>query len=455
MNPPSNAAANRGRSSRPKAERASRTGRSNRAHDRPVPQPNPTENWPFPLNNPSTRTATTAGRRLAAVNQTPAFQLDATASGIAEQGSEPSFAERAIQEQLALTAWCSPPADGRTSLTVTFTGKLLKARDNGATTSDGITHDNFEIDKTFERVGRTGPQAVTIRVRDVTAGEWKVSARLREPPPPGGRRRQRRPSLTSPAIPVGGWSLRRRPPGTTGESRAKTHFPPLSLAVGVMPGVWMLMAVAGTALGLLVQQILVGELHPRPSGTLGVSLAALSGAIIVAKAWFVLLHRRQSRFDGWAVQGFVAGFLIVALGMLVGSGSRVGAYFDTASAGLFTGLAVGRVGCFFAGCCSGRPTSSRWGLWSSNQTVGCRRVPTQLMESALAATVATGSGLSVAAAGSRGGWVFVAAIGAYTALRQGVLALRDEARQSPTWSRVVAAAAATAALVAVVAAALV
>jgi len=76
------------------------------------------------------------------------------------------------------------------------------------------------------------------------------------------------------------------------------------------------------------------------------------------------------------------------------------------------------------------------------------------MESALVAAIATGSALSVATAGPREGWVFVAAVGAYTTLRQVVLAQRDEARQSRRGPRAVAAAASAVTLAAAVAGAL-
>jgi redox-sensing transcriptional repressor len=39
------------------------------------------------------------------------------------------------------------------------------------------------------------------------------------------------------------------------------------------------------------------------------------------------------------------------------------------------GLAVGRVGCFFTGCCASRSSASRWALWSSNRSVGLRTRP--------------------------------------------------------------------------------
>lgn len=338
------------------------------------------------------------------------------------------------------------------NLTVRFAGHLVNRRsdeDNGEPSPP--TNDRFSIDETFERVGRAGPVAVTARIRDVTPGDWSVTATVvseTEAARRGGRRPRRSPDA---GLPVSSWSLRRRPPAGPGECALSTHLPPLAVGAGIIPVVWAVTAVIGTVVGLILQQVVVADVHPRPRGTLIVSIAGVAAGIVAAKVWFVVLHRREPRFEGWAVQGFLAGFAVVAVSLLLASGTAVGAYLDTAAPGLFTGLAIGRVGCFFAGCCSGRPTTSRVGLWSSDQRVGTRRVPTQLLESALAATVALGAGLSVGLGGASSGWVFVAAVGAYTALRQAILGLRVERRQSTVGPRVVAAVAAVVFIVSVVA----
>lgn len=63
------------------------------------------------------------------------------------------------------------------------------------------------------------------------------------------------------------------------------------------------------------------------------------------------------------IQGFVLGAIAV---LLIGSriaGQRPGVTLDITSAGLLFGMTIGRFGCFFGGCCAGRPTSSKWGLW--------------------------------------------------------------------------------------------
>jgi phosphatidylglycerol:prolipoprotein diacylglycerol transferase len=78
------------------------------------------------------------------------------------------------------------------------------------------------------------------------------------------------------------------------------------------------------------------------------------------------------------------------------------------------------------GCCAGRPTSSRWGLWSSDRRMGARRIPVQLLESGTALLLGAGATAAVPSLGtSDGGLVFVAAVAAYTAARQVLFALRD------------------------------
>ena len=371
----------------------------------------------------------------------------------AEPERKPGLLGRAAQELLAVTAWCPPPShDGPDTLTVRFAGHLVKPRfDEDDGEQSPPTNDRFTLDETFERVGRAGPVAVTARLRDLTPGDWSVTASLvsgTDATRRGGRRPRRAPEV---GLPVSPWSLRRRPPVNPDGCPLSTHLPPLAVAAGIIPVVWAATAVIGTVVGLIVQQVIVADLRPRPGGTLTVSVAGVAAGIVAAKVWFVMLHRREPRFEGWAVQGFLAGFVVVAVSLLLASGTSVGAYLDTAAPGLFTGLAIGRVGCFFAGCCSGRPTTSRAGLWSSDQRVGTRRVPTQLLELGLAAFVALGAGLTVVLGGVVSVWVFVAAAGAYTAFRQVILGLRVEARQSRVGPRAVAAVAAAVFVVAVVA----
>lgn len=64
---------------------------------------------------------------------------------------------------------------------------------------------------------------------------------------------------------------------------------------------------------------------------------------------------------------------------------------DTCAAALPVGHAIGRMGCFFAGCCYGKPTSEPWGVTFTNPTaaqlagtpLGVHLHPTQLYEASL------------------------------------------------------------------------
>ena len=116
--------------------------------------------------------------------------------------------------------------------------------------------------------------------------------------------------------------------------------------------------------------------------------------------------------------------------MLAVASVPIGVFIDASAPGLFVGLAIGRIGCFFAGCCAGRPTSAAWGLWSSDQRVGMRRIPAQLLESALALGSALLSLVAVLGYRPLIGGIFVAALALYTLARQGILRLRAERPES-------------------------
>jgi phosphatidylglycerol:prolipoprotein diacylglycerol transferase len=47
----------------------------------------------------------------------------------------------------------------------------------------------------------------------------------------------------------------------------------------------------------------------------------------------------------------------------------VGTVLDVTIPALLLGQAIGRLGCLFGGCCAGLPTTSRWGVWSSDRRI--------------------------------------------------------------------------------------
>src|SRR5207245_9379302 len=113
------------------------------------------------------------------------------------------------------------------------------------------------------------------------------------------------------------------------------------------------------------------------------------------------------------IQGFIGSAPVAALILLTVLKVPIGVFLDVTAPGLLVAMAVGRVGCFFAGCCGGPPTASRWGVWSSDQRVGARRIPTQLLELALALSLGLLILVAVLRHGPAGGAFFVAGLAGY------------------------------------------
>ncbi len=126
-----------------------------------------------------------------------------------------------------------------------------------------------------------------------------------------------------------------------------------------------------------------------PLQRLGIGLGAFCGAMIGAKLPFILADW-EGLLSGAAwfangktiVFGLVGGYLGVELAKsYLGVTTKTGDSFAVPVAGA---VAVGRLGCFSAGCCFGRPTGGSWGVDFGD---GLLRHPTQLYESAFHATM--------------------------------------------------------------------
>jgi phosphatidylglycerol:prolipoprotein diacylglycerol transferase len=170
-----------------------------------------------------------------------------------------------------------------------------------------------------------------------------------------------------------------------------------------------------------------------------------------ASVRYLLSHRGgpvRIHAAGMSFQGFLIGFLV---SLTVGSslsGLDLGLVLDLTAPGLLFGLGIGRLGCIFSGCCAGRPTASRWGLWSSDRDIGLRRIPVQLLESGLAGVAGAGALLLIALVElPYTGMVFVGTTAAYILGRQLLFALRDRPRPTD-YGRLVTMFASAAALLA-------
>ena len=219
----------------------------------------------------------------------------------------------------------------------------------------------------------------------------------------------------------------------------------VSRTPAVLPFVWGPTVAVGILLALAVEGMLTARSGGAVATVLATSFLAVLVGIAGAKLWYVVLHRRDRSLNGWCIQGLLVGVTaVIALGVALAR-LPLGVVLDALAPGLLLGMGVGRIGCFFAGCCAGRPTGSRWGIWSSDRQVGARRIPTQLMESGVCFLVAAAA-LTITLGRPPGGdgALFVASLAAYTPVRQVILRVRAEKRLSVVGGPLTAAIAAAA-----------
>ncbi len=343
-------------------------------------------------------------------------------------GAPQTYVERIAPSVVGVTYWFDPPRQPPVqSVTVRLTGRRLDVPGNRG------PRDCFLHDETLAGiVGGSGPIAITMKIRDLNPGSWTVSARTLPNNDIERRHTARIGRAKSPVVPVyrAEWSWRRWRVAAAPSMPVGTCLAPFVRQPAVIIGSWLAFVVVGIALALVTQQVVIAVDGLRLSHVLTVSILALLSGVLGAKAWFMVIHREEQRREGWCIQGFVTAIAAVAPMLLAVLRVPIGAFLDAIAPGLMIGLAVGRLGCFLTGCCAGRPTGRRWGVWSSNRTVGARRIPTQLMESLLA----LGAGLTilviVLTSGVHHGAWFIAAVAAYTLIRQAILRLREERRQS-------------------------
>ncbi|MDX6214755.1 MAG: phosphatidylglycerol---prolipoprotein diacylglyceryl transferase [Frankiales bacterium] len=314
-------------------------------------------------------------------------------------------------QALGLTYRFRPPAEGPSErVEVRFVGQRL-----GVTGPPG-PRDAFDVVHVLPRVlAGSGPVALTVRVLDLERGQWHASAQGRV--------------VTTTSRPPVSWHLPRA------VANGATGFTPVVQvsAPRVTLGAWPVLVILGLAAGLLAQDVLASHLRLPPAETIAISLGASVVGVLGAKVYFLALHRDQQLrglpMVGMAVQGFVLSATATAVASAAVLALPLGVYLDVLTAGLLVGLTIGRLGCFFGGCCAGRPTSSRLGRWSSDRTLGVRRVPTQLLESSLSAVLA---GLVTAVLWTGiarpHGVAFIGGLAAYTLGRQLLFPLRDQPR---------------------------
>jgi phosphatidylglycerol:prolipoprotein diacylglycerol transferase len=195
----------------------------------------------------------------------------------------------------------------------------------------------------------------------------------------------------------------------------------LGLVVGITAG-----NVVANALGLDGTRVWLATVLLIPVALLGARLA------YVLPHWesFRDSPRRIWRRD-LGGQVMYGGLVTVPLSIPLLSLLDLGfwAFWDVAAHVMLIGMVFTRVGCLLNGCCSGRPTESRFGVVLRDRAgVVRRRIPTQLLEAGLgAAVLAVVVGLP---ADLPPGTTFLAALGAYGVGRALLQGLREG-----TWRR--------------------
>ncbi len=326
----------------------------------------------------------------------------------------------------------------------------LRGRRVGSHATPG-RDDTFTHEERVEGVvPGTGPLSVTCWVYGLVPGEWTVSGELVRAEDPAGGQRSPSSSKRLHAEPIGpaAWSWRRWRVSTGSPTPLRTRWAmaaPLARIPAVIPGSWPALSGLGILVALSVLMAILAHERVPVGRSLAVSLIALGAGLLGAKVWYALLHPGPWRqwIGGWAVDGFLVVALVVTLAGLVAFNLPVGVFLDASTPGLFFGVAIGRLGCFFTGCCAGRCTRSRWGVWSSDRRVGARRIPAQLFEAGVGLLLgAVTAWLVLDHVPTVPGLIFVAAFGVYLVVRQFLLRLRAESRRY-SWDRSLAAHAAS------------
>lgn len=302
--------------------------------------------------------------------------------------------------------------------------------------------DTFAKDEVIEGIAPgSGPVSITTHVYGLEPGEWTVIADLI-----GGPRATHRPrpiasgrATRGHTMPRAAWSWRRWELSSGPFQPVQTRRAPLARLVSqpaVIPGSWSGLVVLGVLVGFGIQSWLLAFEQVSIGASLTVTLVALVAGLIGAKLRYIALHPRTWRgapAEGWGVDGFLIVMPLVALAGLLAFEVPIGLFVDASTPALFVGVAIGRLGCFFTGCCAGRCTRSRWGIWSSDRRVGARRIPTQLLESAAGLVIGVATlALILLVRPAVEGIIFISALTAYTLVRQILLRLRSERQVFPS-----------------------
>lgn len=168
-------------------------------------------------------------------------------------------------------------------------------------------------------------------------------------------------------------------------------YPWLHLGPLTLPTYGLAMFAALVVSVLVVRRAAVHSgIDPRGLSTLGAGLV-LAG-LVGARLSYALTHAPGERNGGMFLGGFAAG-LGVYLVWLRGRRAPILRHLDIAAPSVAAAHAVGRIGCFLAGCCHGAATTLPWAVRFHTAAVEPSLVdvpvhPTQLYEAAYSTAIA-------------------------------------------------------------------
>ena len=333
-----------------------------------------------------------------------------------------------------VTHWFDPGVDGEPyPATIHVTGRRLVP---------GLPKagDSFDHEEQLEQVvPGSGPISITTWIYGLTPGEWDVDATLRRRARAGDRVASRREGVER--LPRGAWSWRHWRLATAQPTPIRTRWAllaPLARIPGVIPGSFTAFASLALISALVAQSAIVAGAGIPLGQSLLVSVVAIGSGLVGAKVWSLILNPGEAIVGpGWAVDGFLVVAPAVAVASLLALDLPVGVFLDASAPGIFFAVGIGRLGCFFTGCCAGKPTRHPLGLWSSNRRIGARRIPAQLLESAAGLALGLLALLLVIGGPSIfPGATFAVTGAAYLVVRTVLLRLRAEPREY-LWQRAV------------------
>src|SRR6202035_3467603 len=238
----------------------------------------------------------------------------------------PKGAAEAVEDPLTPTYWLDPGESGEPfSATIRFSGRRTDV------TGEPQPRDSFWQEETVDGIiPGSGPVAITAEVRGVNPGDWAVTARsvvrtggrsYRSYPPPGHD-------------PAGVYRVgppRRVQVPAQAPATVRTSTLLRSKVPGVVRFAYATLVGLGVLVGLGLEALLLSHGHYTLFRPMLFSVIAIIAGVIGGEAWYVAVHRGR-KFDGWCIQGFVAGAaVVVAAAALAGPGIPAGAYLAAAA----------------------------------------------------------------------------------------------------------------------------